>query len=172
LSTDIRKGILLSVSLKKQAWQILSFNCIENQYSLQHLHASITTVSIALLKFCIDSYWSVGRKPGVGGNTGGGIGARTEGSGSRETGGRVGSPVGFSSSVSNGLGGIIDNFWSVEGVSNRVECFLVGILGFNISKTFLLLVDFVFRSRQYIQFARTLLVELERSFKKEGIGKY
>jgi hypothetical protein len=135
------------------------------------LHASITTASIALLKFCIYSYWSVGRKPGVGGNAGGGIGARTEGSGSRGTGGRVGSRIGFSGSVSNRLGGIIDDFWSVEGVSNRVECFLVGILGFNIPKAFLLLVDFVFQSRQYIQFARTLLVELEGSFKKEGIGK-
>jgi len=82
------------------------------------LYVSNLTLSIALLKLCIYSYWSVGRKPGVWGSGREGIGARIGGSGYKGIGRGVGTQIELSGYVGSCLGKRIDGFRTVERFSD------------------------------------------------------
>ena len=147
LSVDIRKGVLLLLSRRKQAWQISSFSSISNHRSWQRLQVSILTWSIAVWKACIYPYCLAGRKPVCTGRGRGGGRRRNSGSGGS---------CGRDSVCGGRLGACIDG-------SGRVLALLDRLLGRN-GCCAVLFLDF---SRQVIQVEKTLLPGLaEASFKK------
>ena len=74
-SADIKKGVWLPLSRRKQAWQMLSFKSIENHRSWHRVQVSIFTWAILALKSCIYCHCSTGRKPEGGAGAGGGGGS-------------------------------------------------------------------------------------------------